>query len=190
MALTTRRCFQLTNNKTRDLIRIALFAALIAVSSYIIIPLPFSPVPVTAQAMFIMLAGSLLSVRHAAASLGVYLLLGIVGMPVFSGGRAGLGVLAGPTGGYLIGFFMGAVFIAWFVRGRKSFTYFLIANSLGGIVIVYLLGVSWLNFSTGMGYYAAFLNGALPFIIGDVFKVFAASVIAVRLAKSELFSGR
>jgi biotin transport system substrate-specific component len=167
----------------RDLSYISLFATLIAVSGYISVPLPISTVPVTAQTLAVMLAGCLLPAGHAAASVLVFLAMGALGLPVFSGGAAGLGIIVGKTGGYLIGFLAGAAAIA-FLKGKKtSFIRLLAANTIGGIIVVYFFGVLWLNFVTGIGISKAFIFGALPFIPGDIVKVVVASAIASRLSR-------
>jgi biotin transport system substrate-specific component len=162
---------------------ISLFATLIAVSGYIAIPLPFSTVPVTAQTLAVMLAGGLLPVGHAAASIVVFLLMGAIGLPVFSGGAAGLGIIIGKTGGYLIGFLAGAVFISACKGKRPGFIKLLTVNAIGGILIVYVFGVMWLNYVTGMGMSKAVIFGALPFIPGDIVKIVIAAILTGRLAK-------
>lgn len=168
--------------KTSDYTRISLMAALISVSGYIIIPLPFSPVPITAQSLAVMVTGSLLSPVHSMAALSLYVLLGLIGLPVFAGGASGVGVLLGPTGGYLVGFVLGAVVIS-VLKGRKPFLYrYAFANLTGGVVVVYALGVLRLAQVTGMTLGSAFMVGAMPFLVGDVVKVFVASVIAWKTA--------
>ena len=167
----------------RDLSYISLFATLIAVSGYISIPLPFSTVPVTAQTLAVMLAGSLLPAGHAAASIIVFLFMGAVGIPVFSGGAAGLGIIMGKTGGYLVGFLAGGIIIS-LLKGKKSgFMRLLLANSIGGIFVVYLFGVLWLNYVTGIGISKAVIFGALPFIPGDIVKIIVAALLTIRLRK-------
>ena len=167
----------------RDLSYISLFATLIAVSGYISIPVPISTVPVTAQTLAVMLAGCLLPVGHAAASVLVFLAMGAVGLPVFSGGAAGLGIIIGKTGGYLIGFLAGTVVIAYLKGKNTGFVRLLAANTAGGIIVVYFFGVIWLNYVTGIGLSKAFIFGALTFIPGDIVKVAIATVIALRLGK-------
>lgn len=167
----------------RDISYIALFATLIAVSGYISIPLPFSTVPVTAQTLAVMLAGSLLPTRKAALSIIVFLLMGAVGLPVFSGGASGLGIIVGKTGGYLIGFLFGAITTS-LIRGKRAgFWRFFAANLTGGIIIVYIFGAIWLSFVTKMSMWNAFIFGVLPFIPGDIVKSVVASALAVRLEK-------
>ena len=96
----------------------SMFGALTAVGAYIMIPLP--PVPITLQTLFVNLAGALLGGYLGALSQVVYILLGVIGLPVFAGGKAGAGVLLGPTGGYLIGFVVGAFVIGKLTTIRKK----------------------------------------------------------------------
>lgn len=167
----------------RDLSYISLFATLIAVAGYIIIPLPFSTVPVTAQTLAVMLAGGLLPPLHAATSVLVFLMLGAVGIPVFAGGTAGLGIIAGKTGGYLVGFLAGAVLISVLKGKRPGLLRLLAANTAGGIVLVYTFGVLWLNYVTGIGITKSVIFGALPFIPGDIVKIIIAALITLKLNK-------
>jgi biotin transport system substrate-specific component len=166
-----------------DFIYPAMFAALTAVLGLISIPLPFSPVPVSGQSLGIMLAGSILTVRQAAFSVLTFVLIGAVGVPVFSGMTGGLGIVLGPRGGYYLGFLVGSIVIALLVRQNGSFWRLAIANLIGGILVVYLFGVMWLSVVTGMSLEKAVIAGALPFIPGDLFKVFAASFIGAALNK-------
>lgn len=83
-------------------------ASIIAVLSFISIPLPFSPVPITLQTLGVMLSGLLLGPQLGSISVGLYLIAGTLGLPIFAGGAAGIGVLMGPSGGYLLGFLPGA----------------------------------------------------------------------------------
>ena len=95
----------------RMMVFASLFAALTAAGAYIQIPMPFSPVPVTLQVFFVLLAGSILKSKWGSLSMIVYTLLGIAGLPVFAGGSSGIGVLLGPTGGYIVGFILAAYVI-------------------------------------------------------------------------------
>jgi len=170
-----------------------MLAAVTSVLAYVRIPLPMSPVPITGQTFGLMLAGLLLGPRLGALSQLVYLLMGLAGLPVFAGGQAGLGVLLGPTGGYLWGHVAGA-YVAGLVAGggarlpqraRKGSIGFgrsLLGAVLGGIVAVYVLGVLQLAAVTGMGWQAALMAGAVPFLPGDALKAAAAAAVAVRLA--------
>ena len=113
----------------------------------------------------------------------VLLLLGAVGVPVFSGGRAGLAVLVGPTGGYLFGWILSVVVIDAVKSKIQGFKGSVIAAFVGGVVVTYLIGVPWLAASTGMTLSAAVAAGALPFLPGDLFKVIIAALTAERMPK-------
>ncbi len=164
----------------KDLIYSALFTAIIIVLGLIAVPLPFSPVPVTGQTLGVMLAGSILTVRQAVLSLSTFLLLGVAGAPVFAGGTGGPGIIAGPRGGYLIGFLIGAAVIA-FLRGKNTnILRLILANIVGGMVVVYLFGIPWLSYVTKVGISKAFMIGAVPYLPGDLTKVIIASVISIK----------
>lgn len=176
----------------RQLVLVAMFAAVTSVLAWIRIPLPFSPVPITGQTFGLMLAGLLLGPRLGALSQAVYLLMGVAGLPVFAGGHSGFGVLVGPTGGYLWGHIAGA-YITGLVAGQERLTAgsppakigfgrSLFGAVLGGIAAVYVLGVVQLALVTGMDWQAALLAGAVPFIPGDLLKATVAATVAVRLA--------
>lgn len=167
------------NFAVRDLILVSLFAALTVVMSYISIPLPFSPVPLTGQTFAVMLAGLLLGAKRGALSQAIYALLGVAGLPVFSGGRAGLGHLLGPTGGFIFGFVAGAFLIGLMMEKRKrpTFAYLLLSAATGGILAVYIPGIVQLALVTGMTASRAVLV-MLPYLPGDVLKVVATSLVA------------
>lgn len=170
-------------NQVTDLIYSALFAALIAVLGLVSIPLPISPVPITGQSLAIMLTGSILTARQAAFSVLTFLLLGAVGVPVFAGLTGGIGILVGPRGGYLIGFLVGAIVIALLKGKANNIWRLALANAAGGIIVIYTLGALWLSFVTGMGLEKAIMVGVLPYIPGDLFKVFVATIIGVAINK-------
>jgi biotin transport system substrate-specific component len=172
-----------TKNKLIDFIYAAIFAALAAVMGFIIIPLPFSPVPITGQNLAIMLAASILTTRQAALSVMTFLLLGAIGLPVFTGGTGGIGVLFGPRGGYLIGFLIGAIITSKLKGTTNNMSRLALANVVGGILVVYTLGVAWLDFITAMGLQKSLIVGALPFIPGDLLKVGIATVIGTAVNK-------
>ncbi len=157
----------------------ALFVALIACGAFISIPI--GPVPIVLQNMFVLLAGLILGPVWGLACVGVYLIIGLAGLPVFAGGTAGIGKLFGPTGGYLLSY-LPAVFITAAVSKelKKTLTGDLIAL-LAGSLIVYAIGVPWLKVVTGMSWSKAIAVGMYPFLIGDGLKVVAAAFIAKKL---------
>lgn len=158
----------------------SLFGALTAVGALISIPL--QPVPLTLHTLFMNLAAALLGGPLGALSQVVYILLGVIGLPVFSGGKAGFGVLLGPTGGYLVGFVIGAFLIGKMVRmrARAGFFWLLISMAVGH-VIVYGCGVLQLALVAKLSLSKALAVGVLPFLPGDVLKMCAASYITPRL---------
>lgn len=164
----------------RGMIHAALFGAATAAGAYILIPLP--PVPITLQTLFLYLAGALLGGRPAALSQAIYVLVGIMGFPVFAGGKAGLGVLFGPTGGYLWGFLLGAYAIGFLMERRPTppFLYILF-SMIAGTVLIYLPGVLQLSLVAGFSLQKAFWAGAAPFLIGDFLKILVAAMAAVKL---------
>lgn len=166
-------------NKIRSMVMTALFAALLVVLSFISIPLPFSTVPITGQTLGIMLIGSILGPIEAAGAVIVYLLLGAVGLPVFAGGHSGLGVLFGPTGGFLFSFIFAAIVISLLKGDGKKALRLALANTIGGIIVVYLIGVPWLSFMIKVSLTKALAIGALPYLPLDIIKVVFAVIIAV-----------
>ena len=162
----------------------SLFAGLTAALSYVAIPLPVSPVPVTGQTLGIMLAGLVLGPWWGAVSAGVYLAIGALGFPVFAGGRAGLGVLAGPTGGYLLGFVAGAWVTGLAASSRKPNLWTRVgAAILGGVGVVHLAGSLWLAEVTHRSLGQAFAIGSAPYIPGDLLKALASAAVAGRLRR-------
>jgi len=164
----------------RGMVNASLFGALTAVGAYIIIPLP--PVPITLQTLFLGLAGTLLGARLGALSQVVYLFLGILGLPVFAGGKAGIGVLFGPTGGYLIGFVAAAFVIGKLAALKERPGFALLCLSLvAGTSVVYALGILQLSLVARLTPLKALTVGVLPFLPGDLLKIVLTAWIAIKL---------
>ncbi|MDN5309009.1 MAG: biotin transport system substrate-specific component [Methanolobus sp.] len=165
----------------RKMAMASLFTALIAVGAFIRIPVLISPVPITLQVLFIFLAGAMLGARWGSMSVMIYLLLGIIGLPVFSGGSSGIGVLFGPTGGYLVGFVLAAFVIGLF--SDKWGTSGVLRNMLfmsAGLLVIYLLGAAYMVHVARISVESAILLGVAPFIPGDLLKLVFSSVIAAK----------
>jgi len=147
-----------------------------------LISIPIYPVPLTLQTLFTLLAGMTLGSVMGALSQIIYVLLGVVGLPVFAGFKAGIGILFGPTGGFLFGFIFSAYIIGKLIelKKEKNIFYYFLAGFLG-IVIIYFIGVIQLALVTGIGIKRALLIGALPFLPGDILKIIAASSITYKL---------
>ena len=157
----------------------ALFAALTAVGGYIAIPI--GPVPIVLANLFVLLAGLLLGSKWAVSSIAIYLFLGAIGLPVFAGGKSGVVVLLGPTGGFLLGYLACALIVALICGiGNPSLWKDIVAVS-AGIAAVYLLGVPWLKFNSGLDWGKVFSIGMFPFIPGDILKGIAAVAAAKTL---------
>ena len=160
---------------------VLVFSVLMAVASYIRIPLFFTPVPLTLQTFVLYLSLVFLK-RKAIYAQGIYLLFGILGLPVFTNAGSGLLYFLGPTAGYLLGF----LFVAWvfpFFSGKQQ-TYFknLCYFSLAAICL-YSFGLIWLMAIYKLSLSAALLAGVLPFVFGEVFKIGLASTINLRLSR-------
>ena len=165
-----------SSSQLRMLVFASLLAALMTAGAYISIPV--GPVPIVLQNMFVFLAGLLLGSRWGLASVGVYLLAGACGLPVFAGGMGGIGRIVGPTGGYLIGY-LPAVFIVGYIseQGAVRISMDIIAMICGTFVL-YACGATWLKILTGMTWSKTLAVGMLPFLIGDGLKIVAAAAIA------------
>lgn len=171
---------------TKEMILIALFAALTAVGAFIRIPL--GTVPITLQLLFTVLAGIILGGKLGALSQLVYMVLGLLGLPVFAGGTGGITAIFSPSFGYVMGFILGA-----FVIGRLCELYRspsvlkLFFISIIGVIVIYAIGVPYLYFSMNnlVGKAMTFSNalkfGLFVFIPGDLLKCIAAAVLGVRV---------
>jgi len=164
----------------KGIVYASLFGALTAAGAFIVVPLP--PVPITAQTFFLNVGAVLLGGSLGALSQFVYVMLGIVGIPVFAGGKAGLGVIFGPTGGYLLGFII-AGFVVGKIAGAKKGAgiFWYIFAMLAGMAIIYLLGIMQLALVAKLSFPQALAAGALPFLPGDIIKILLAAIIADKL---------
>lgn len=174
---------------TEDITHAAAAIALLAVSAWVTIPL--GPVPFTLQTMALALVALALPGRQVVLALVGYVLVGAVGGPVFSGMRGGIGVLMGPTGGFIWGFILAAV-LMWLlgrVRAPKGVTGDVVRLAIV-LLSTYACGVAWLMLSAHMGLMAALLAGVIPFVIPDVLKLVAGMALAkaVRRALPSLAS--
>ena len=168
-----------SSNQLRMMVYASLFAALTAVGAFLAIPI--GPVPIVLQNMFVYLAGLLLGGRWGLASVGVYLLAGACGLPVFAGGLGGIGRLIGPTGGYLIGYLPTVFLIGQISQKAKPRIVTDVLAMVCGTLVLYAFGVSWLKIVTGMSPAKALALGMFPFLIGDALKIAAAAGIAKAL---------
>ena len=153
---------------------VAGFALLTALGAQVRIRLPFTPVPITLQTFFVLLGGLTLGGGLGAGAQVLYLVLGALGVPVFAGGALGFASLVGPTGGYLVGFVLGAWLVGQLARGvdpRDPRAELRVLGILAvGTVIIYVSGAYWLARVMGLGLRPALAAGVLPFVPGDTLK--------------------
>lgn len=162
--------------RSRTLAYTAAFTGLIALGSWISIPC--IPVPFTLQTLFVLMAAAVMK-RKAVIPVAAFIILGILGLPVFHNGLAGLGVLLGPTGGYMIGFLAAAFVAGVAYECRKPVVR--ITGLICGTLLIYVGGVAWLMISLHLPLTTALVTGVVPFVIGDTIKAAAAYIIADRL---------
>lgn len=188
----------------RPLVLAGLMAGLTAVLSYVRIPLPFTPVPITGQTLGVMLSGLLLGPRWGLAAQLAYLLLGLAGAPVFAGGAAGPATLFGATGGFLLSYPLAAGLTGLLARpatargdrpasvpgtaalpaGVPSFTRAFLAAVVGGILLVYAVGAPWLAVVTGTAWPKVWVAAVFPFIPGDLVKALVAAWLSRRVRRA------
>ena len=171
--------------KTLDLAYIGLSAAIIAVCSWVTIPV--GAIPVTLQTMAICLVSGLFGVKKGLPATLIYIALGAAGVPVFSGFKGGIGVLAGATGGYIIGFIFTALIVG-LVSDRTEKLWALIIAMVFGISVCYAFGTAWFILVYSSETAAATISKTLalcvtPFIIPDAVKIITASILVSRLKK-------
>lgn len=179
--------------KTTDLTLCGLLSACLCISAFFTIPLPFTPVPVTFQVMVLCITGAVLGGRRAAAAAAIYLFLGGIGLPVFSGMKGGIGALAGPTGGFIFGFipaaFVIGTLIEKWVREQKNRT-ILLRNYIicmeCGLIVLYTFGTVQFMFLTHASLHSALFATVIPFVPMDFMKVFAAALLACALKRHRI----
>ncbi|WP_338749045.1 biotin transporter BioY [Bacillus sp. FJAT-52991] len=175
------------HEKLRMMLTAALFAAIIGIMAQVTIPLPL--VPITGQTLAVGLAATILGSRYGALSAIIYMLLGAVGIPVFSGMSAGMGVIFGPTGGYIVSFIFSAFITGLYIeKTSATVTQAFIANAIG-MLINLTFGTVWLKVMADLSWAEAFVGGFTPFIIGGILKAFLAAWIGI-LARKRLQSAR
>lgn len=167
----------------RDLARIAVFAALIIVLGTVVVPLP-GGVPITGQTLGVMLAGTVLGARRAPLAVLLVLILAAVGLPVLAGGRGGLGVFAGPTAGYMLGWIAGSAVIGLIAHSARA-TWWRTALGVlvGGVLVVYLFGIPVQALVLGTDFLPTAAS-ALVFVPGDLLKAAAAVALTLALARA------
>lgn len=169
----------------RDMVLMALFAAIFCVLAPLAIPI--GPVPVSLTNFVVFISVYILGWHRTVITYVVYLLIGLAGLPVFSGFQGGLGKMAGPTGGYLIGFIFTAVIAGLFTKFQEEKVLMnRIRGMVGmilGMIVAYGFGTAWFCYSTGTGLSAALALCVFPFIPGDLVKMVIAVTTAPAMAE-------
>lgn len=168
--------------KTRDIVLIGVFAAMICVFAPFSVPV--GPIPIS-LASFAVYIASALGAKKGCAAVGIYILIGALGLPVFSGFSGGISKIAGLTGGYIIGYMFCALLSGIIIEraGNKKSAYpmaFII-----GTAVLYAFGTAWFMIQSGNGLYESLMACVIPFLIGDAVKIAAASVVVYRLRSYE-----
>ena len=166
------------NKNLRSLIECGIFAALISVISLIAVPLPFL-VPLTLQSFIIPFAGYFLGVKKGLISFLVYLSIGILGIPVFSGFQGGFHVILGPTGGFLLGFIPFILLTGLGSNRNSKIKGFLFGFS--GLILCHIFGVAQYSFYASLDFFSAFISCSLPFILKDIVFLYLSLVLSQKI---------
>lgn len=168
----------------QSLTKMGLLTALLCASAYLVIPLPFTPVSLTAQTLLVNLTALLLSPRESFFTVLTYVLLGTAGLPVFSGGMGGPAKLFGPTGGYILSWFFAVPLMSALKGTGCRFLRCFLVCALAGMPVIYLFGTLYMMFLTHVNAMTALSSAVIPFIPLDLFKCAAAALIARPLTRA------
>ncbi len=169
----------------KDLVYIALFTVIMIVLGIMPpIMLPIIAVPITAQSMGAMLAGAILGAKKGFLSVLLFIFLVALGMPFLAGGRGGLGIILGPTGGFIIGYCIAAFVIGFLFNkcSKRGIFWEISYLAIGGILVLYTIGISYLSFITEMSLTKAFMVSII-FIPGDLVKIYLAYIVRKNIQK-------
>ena len=163
--------------------KMAMCVALISIGGYIAFPTPFSPVLVTATTIALGITALVLPPKQTAVAILVWILLGAVGIPVFSGGQGGLGKLLGPSGGFFPGFWLGYVGVSLLKGSKYDWKRYLLVLLVVAFPFTYALGIAYLMYALHIEMWQAMTMAMFSFIPGDILKAVAAAFLGVRLNK-------
>ena len=161
---------------------VSLMTAILCILSPISVPVFISPVPISLGVLAIYLTAYVLEPVEALISVVIFLLLGVFGLPVFSGYSGGIGKILGPTGGYIIGFLFTVYASSVFIHLKKGIAFDIIGMIIG-LGICYFLGTMWFSLQQGKGFIASLLLCVVPFLIGDAIKIAIAAIIGPEISK-------
>lgn len=157
-----------------------IFAAVTAICSWINIPLPFTIVPINLALLGVHLSGSLLGCRYGLYAQLIYMLLGAIGVPVFAGFTGGFAVIAGPTGGFILGYILCAAVVGY-IGERTTSAIHLVFAMLLGLFLCYGFGLIWFMIVNHASLWTGLISCVIPFLPGDAIKISAAVILTTRL---------
>lgn len=162
--------------KTERIIYSALFTAVLVITAQLTVIAPLG-IPITLQTFAVALCGYMLSAKWSVASILTYIVVGAVGLPVFSGFRGGIQHLIGPTGGFIVGFIFLSLFCSLnFIGAVKK-----IISGLSGLIICHIIGIFQYAFITGNNLKISFITISLPFLLKDIFCVVLAYILSIKI---------
>lgn len=167
----------MNNLTTKNLTTIALMTALMCIAGPIVVPLPFTPVPISLTNLVIYIACCILGCKKGTISLVIYLIIGSIGLPVFGGFSGGLSKLAGPTGGYLIGFIFCSLLTGLFVDKFEDKIYMYSVGMILGTIVCYGFGTGWLAMQLNLSLIQALFMGVIPYLLGDAIKIVVSTLL-------------
>jgi len=165
----------LINKTACRVLGVGVFVAATMLGAFVRIPLPFTPVPLTLQTFFVLLSAAFLGQKLGVLTQGSYLLLGAMGLPLFTGTAAGLFYIFGQVGGYLMGFILASLVIGSLIKNAKSFTSVFLVFCLADALLL-ATGSFWLKLTMHLNYTQSLFLGFLPFVPGDIIKILFAAL--------------
>lgn len=168
---------------TKQLALIGLMAAIICVLGPFALNIPISPVPISLGTLAVYFVVSVLGMKLGTISVIIYILLGTVGLPVFSNFSGGIAKLLGPTGGYIIGYIFMALICGFFIDKWSDNIVLSFLGMILGTAVCYLFGTIWLAFQAGMSFPEALAAGVIPYIPGDLIKLILAMAVGYQIRK-------
>jgi biotin transport system substrate-specific component len=169
----------------KQLTRIPIFTALIVVSTIVIPPIPIMGIPITLQTLMVMITGMCLIPVEAFMAMILYLLIGVMGFPVFSGFSSGVGILVGPTGGFLLAFPLSACLISYFQKDHHPL-YLILVNLLFGVIFVYLIGIPFMSMNLNLTFIDG-IKSMAAFLVFDSCKAVLAVLIKEKITINDRF---
>ena len=170
-------------DKIYAMAKIALCVSLLSVVSWFVLPVPMSPVVLSFQTVAVGITALILSPGQSAWAMVLYLTMGAIGLPVFSGGTAGIGKLSGPTGGFYFGFLLSAIVVSLLKGKEPSILRYTAVLILFGTPLQHICAITVMCIHNGGNIKSAFLSVSVPFIVGDIIKAFVTAYLGSKINK-------